>query len=157
MDIKKLDDRYFELTDPDGSVSFNLPGYISLIVGPLHQLFRNARSLEAIHLPSVYLSLDRIKKDAECYTEGITNKEKFLKTIYSPEFIKKHNLKPEDQTILKDYITKTKHAPPTVVQQLYMKGFSRIADEIDFIDPLPELEKTCEIFWQFVRNLKHVT
>lgn len=157
MDIKKLDDRYFELMDPDGSVSFNLPGYISLIVGPLHQLFKNPRSLEAVHLPSVYVSLDRVKQDAECYTEGITNKEMFLKKVHDQEFIKKHNLKTEDQKFLKEFILNTCHKPPTIVQQLYMKGYSRIADDMDFADPMPELEKSCEIFWQFVKNLKHVT
>lgn len=158
MDIKKRDDRYFTFTDPEGSVSFNLPGYISLVVeGYLHQLFNNPRNLEYTHLASVYRTIDRVRQDAECYTEGITNKEKFLKAIYDPRFVTKHDLKPEEQTVLKDYISKTKHSPPTVIQQLYMKGFSRIADDINFTDPLPELERTCEVFLQFIRDLKHVT
>jgi len=157
LNIKKLDDRYFELSDPDGFVSFNLPGYISLVVGPLHQLFRNTRNLECTHLSSVYQTIGRVMQDAECYTEGVTNKEKFLKSINNELILKKHNLKPEDQTILKDFILKSNHAPPTIVQQLYMKGYGKVVDDLDFSDPMPELEKTCEIFWQFVRNLKHAT
>jgi len=158
LNIKKLDDRYFELTDPDGFVSFNLPGYISLVVeGYLYQLFKNPRNLECVHLASVYQTIDRVRQDAECYIEGVTNKEKFLKSINDEKFLKKHNLKPEDQTILKDFIQKSNHAPPTIVQQLYMKGYGKVADDLDFADHMPELEKTCEIFWQFVRNLKHAT
>lgn len=158
MIIKKLDDSYFELTDPEGSVSFTLPGYISLVVeGYLHQLFRNPRNLEYIHLPSAFPTLGKVLMAAECYTEGIADKGKILKALDDPELLKKHNLKPKDQTILKDYFLSTTHAPPTITQQLYMKGYGHVADDLDFTSHMPALERTCEVFLEFVRNLKQVT
>lgn len=157
MDIKKLDDKCFELTDPDGSVSFNLPGYIVLITGAFNQLFRNTRNLEYTHLSSVYQTVDRVMQDAECYTEGVTNKEKFLKAIKNPAFLEKHNIKEADQEFLRQFIIKTKHTPPAIVQQLYMRGYGNVVDDIDFADPTEELKETCEIFFQFVRHVKQQT
>ena len=144
--------RFFRIEDHSASVSFNLQGYIILEVDSLQQLFKNPRMTTYTHLSSAYPSLDSVYQAAECYTEGITNKQKFLEIIHNPVFAKANSLSVENQRYLKEFILRSKHRPPTVVQQLYMNGYSRIADLIDFSDRRPELERTCHLFWEFVNQ-----
>lgn len=148
---------YFELEDPEGSVSFNLPGCISLITDNYHQLFKNTRNLVYTQLPGYYSSPDKLYKDAECYTEGITNKQKFLKQIHDPGFCQKHGLTTENKKFLSELIAKSKHAPPTIIKQLFMNGYGRIADLLEFSDPRPELIITCELFWEFIKSIRAVS
>lgn len=156
MLVKKLGDagKYFTLEDPEGTVSFLLPDSISLRIEDLHQLFKNPRGLNYRQLPLVFNSMERVMDAAVCYTEGITNPQKFIKIVTDTEFCRKHNLTKEDQCFLKDFITKTRLKPPSVVQQLYMKGYKRIADDMDFSDPTPELNMTCKVFLEFIEKVR---
>lgn len=158
LHIKSLDSEgcFFVLEDPKGWVSFNLPGYISMEADGLQQMFRNPRNATYKDLERAYPSEEAILKSAECFTEGITNKSKFLQVIHNKEFCKKHNITEHDQTVLKEFITRHNYKPPTVIQQLYMKGYGRFAEQIDFADPMSQLTYTCKVFQEFIRTLKQV-
>lgn len=158
MLVKKLGDegKYFRLEEPEGSVSFLLAGHISLWTNDLHQLFKNPRGLNYRQISQTINSMGKAAEAAVCYTEGITNKQKFIKTVTDPEFCRKHSLTKEDQCFLKDFIEKTRLKPPSVVQQLYMKGYKQIADDMDFSDPTPELNMTCKVFLEFIEKIKEL-
>lgn len=157
MIINKInpDGDIFTLEEPGGFISFTLPGYICLIINdpPMQQMFRNSRNLNYMQLQKIYPTIDKVYEDAECYKEGVTNKSKFLQVIHSTAFIKKHALSSADLKALEEFILRAnkKFFPPIIVQQLRIKGYGRLADDIAFSDPCPELEQTCKLFWQFIQ------
>lgn len=154
MIIKKQGDEYFTLEDPEGSISLSLPGYIILFADNLQQMFRNSRNLDYKALPRVFHNIDVIRGAAECYTDGVANKQKVIQKINDPQFLIKYEIKEEQKKLLVDLIKNNNFTPPNIRQQLFIHGFSRVADELHFSEPRPELLKTCEIFWGFIRAIR---
>lgn len=142
---------YFSVEDPEFTVSFSMFGRITLASDDLMQSFRNPADLGYKHLPRMFPSLEKVIESAEVYKEGITNKEKFLKVIGDAKFRCRYNISEFELKQLNDFIKTSRAAPPTVRMQLFMKGFGRISEVIDFEDPRPELLRTCGLFWEFIK------
>lgn len=145
--------RYFTVEDPEISVSFNLPGYITLFAPPYYQLFKNTKKITYRALKSSYPTPQSLYKDAGCYAEGVINKNRFLKTINNPDFLKRHQLTANDNRILAGFIEKLDCSYKAARERLFVQGYGHIADDIDFSDPTPELEASCKIFWEFIQHL----
>jgi hypothetical protein len=153
--VKKQDKegKYFTSEDPEMSVSFNLPGYITFFAPPLHQLFRNPQNTAYRQLKHKYPTAQSMYGDAECYADGIINKERFLKTINNPAFLKRYNLGEGDKQSLIEFITNINCSYKSAREQLFIKGYGHIADFIDFSDPTLELIRSCELFLKFIDAL----
>jgi hypothetical protein len=159
LKVKKLDTigNYFELQDPDATVSLNLGGYVTLLVqgeNMLFQIFKNPGLATYKMLQAVFLKREDVEEAAELYAEGITNKDKFIETVKNLDFCNKHGLTAKDRSFLTAFIQKSQYPPPTVRQQLHMNGYGKIANLINFADTLPEFELTCDIFWKFLQTIR---
>jgi hypothetical protein len=153
--VKKQDKEgnYFTSEDPEMSVSFNLPGYITFFAAPLYQLFRNPQNITYRQLKHKYPTAESMHKDAECYAEGVINKERFLKTINNPAFLKRYNLGEHDRQSLTEFITSLDCSYKSARERLFINGYGHIADFIDFSDPTSELIRSCELFLKFIDAL----
>jgi hypothetical protein len=148
---------HFVLEDPEATVSWILPGYITLLTEGLQQLFANPRRAPFDQLSHAFPDLKRVQESAECYTEGTTNKQKFIKNLYDHVFCIRYDITDIDRKYLLDFIARTDLPPPTIRQQLHMSGYGRIAEIIDFADPKEEFIRTCSLFWEFVVNSRTIS
>jgi len=135
-------------------VHFFLQDSIVLVTENCVQMFRNPRKSTYKALPRLFPDISKIYDSAECYTEGVTNKDKFLRRLDDLEFIKSHNITEDQKRFLYEFIRRSDLPPPAIRQQLYMRKLSHIADAIDFSDHKPELIATCEIFWNFIEAIR---
>lgn len=128
-----------------------LEGYIFVVADDYQQMFtRGEGRVEPKDLRRIYPTIERVRKDAQMYTEGITNTEKLLDGIHN---LYKLRVIDEDKLrILRQFVSQIapNTSPESIVRQLVLIGFDNIAGVLHFADVHPELIRSCDAFYRFV-------
>lgn len=154
MNVSKQDNEgsHFVIKDPDFTVTL-LSGHAILFSNDLHQMFKNPRNTRYRNLRGVYPDLKAIAGSAECYTEGVTNKSRFGALLADRGFLERYSLSREDAEKISTFLTQTRYNPAMIREQLFIRGYGRVADALDIYDPLPELVESCKLFDEFIKYI----
>jgi len=128
-----------------------LESHIFIFSDDYQQMFTlSSGTVDPKGLYRTYPTIERVRKDAQMYTEGVTNIEKLmdgvhnlykLRVIDEPDL---HRLRQFASQLLPDT------PPDSVVKQLVLCGYDNLAGVLHFSDEHPTLTRSCKSFYKFV-------
>lgn len=118
------------------------------------QMFENPGRVGVKLLSRIYPTIEKVQAAAQMYTEGKTDKVKFLKEV--DRLVSEGKIPLSDAHRLTLFIAENLPGTPpdTVRKQLLLCGYGDIAEMMRFTDEHPEFHRSCEGFYRFVCESK---